>query len=233
MYLHPLIHTELIRQRERELSGPSNEVALQRQADHRSNKGQPFRRSRQAQTSPFDDLGPLVQAARAGDHGAWDLLVTRLTPVLRRVVRSYRLSDADVEDVIQTTWLAAFAHIERVRAPEAFGGWLTVTARRASLRVIQLSSREIVTDDEHLPQQATDSTPESALLDGEKHQAVRAAIDRLPDRQRRLVHTFVRHSGAPYADVATTLGMPIGSIGPTRERALARLRTDRQLIATI
>jgi RNA polymerase sigma factor (sigma-70 family) len=218
MYVHPEIRNHL---------APQREAVLRSQYSHRR------RRPRQTGSTPFDDLGPLVRAAQAGDEQAWELLLTRLTPRLRGVVRGYGLGPADVDDVVQATWASAFASIDRLRNPDAFGGWLVVTARHESLRVIKRSRREIAVDDEHLLDQVTDRTPESALLETEERDAVHAAIERLPDRQRIIVRALLRHSGASYVKIADNLGIPLGSIGPTRERALARLRTDGQLTTAI
>jgi RNA polymerase sigma factor (sigma-70 family) len=218
MYTHPEIHSRL---------------APQRQADLRREFGHGRRRPRRAPDSPFDGLGPLVRAAQAGDDRSWELLVARLTPPLRRIVRAYGLSPADVDDVVQASWMTAFMHIGRLRNADAFGGWLTVTARRASLRLLDRGSREFATDNEHVLDQATYSTPESAVLEAEELEAVHAAVDRLPDRQRGIVRALLRHSGTSYDDIAVELDIPVGSIGPTRERAFARLRRDRRLVATI
>jgi len=217
MYTHPEIHSQLNRQRQAD---------VQRRL-------RPRHRRAQAPGAPLDDLGPLVEGAKAGDREAWDLLVTHFTPRLRSVVRGYRLSSADVDDVVQATWTAAYTHIGRLRMPEAFGGWLMVTARHAAFRALERNRHEIVIDDEHLPQEVTDRTPESDMLEAEERSAVHAAIERLPERQRLIVGTLVRQPATSYADLADQLGIPVGSIGPTRERALARLREDDELIATV
>ena len=81
MYAHPEIHSHLARQRQAGL-------------DRRPGSAQP------APDTPLD-LGPLVEAAKAGDCEAWELLVTHFTPKLRSVVRGYRLGDSDVDDVVQ------------------------------------------------------------------------------------------------------------------------------------
>jgi RNA polymerase sigma factor (sigma-70 family) len=206
MYTHPAIHSRL---------------AAQRQVDRN-------RRPRSAQRTPQAslDLGPLVEAAKAGDCRAWELLVTHFTPKLRSVVRGYRLSESDVDDVVQEAWTAALTHIACIRVPEAFGGWLLVTARRASLRVIERSRREVVVIDEHLPNDVTGRTPEGVLLEDEHRIAIRAAVERLPERQSMIVRALLLNSGTSYADLADRLRIPIGSIGPTRERALDRLRRE-------
>jgi len=196
-------------------------LARQHQADR-------DRRPRNAQRAPRAslDLGPLVEAAKAGDRLAWELLVTQFTPKLRSLVRGYRLTESDVDDVVQEAWTAALANIDCIRVPEAFGGWLLVTARRASLRVIERSRREIVVINEHLPHDVSGRTPESAVLEDEDRIAVKTAVERLTRRQSVIVRALLLNSDTSYADLADTLGIPLGSIGPTRERALARLRRE-------
>jgi RNA polymerase sigma factor (sigma-70 family) len=206
MYAHPEIHGHLARQRQVDL----------------------VRRPRGAQRAPQAslELGPLVVAAKAGDRRSWELLVTHFTPKLRSLGRGYRLREADVDDIVQETWTAALTHIDRIRVPDAFGGWLLVTARRASLRVIERNRREVVAIDEHVPTGVTARTPDSALLEHEDRIAVNTAVERLPERQSMIVRALLLDSGTSYADLADRLRIPLGSIGPTRERALARLRRE-------
>ena len=91
-------------------------------------------------------IGTLARDAAAGDQHAWAELVDRLDGVLRKVARSYRLSAADVDDVVQTTWLRALEHIGQLHVPETIAGWLIVIARREAMRMLQRGVREIVTD---------------------------------------------------------------------------------------
>src|SRR5215472_5487151 len=75
-----------------------------------------------------EPLASIVRAAAQGDERAWEALHARFTPVLRAAARVLRLSPADVDDVVQQTWLAAVTHIHTLRQPEAIGAWLLVTA---------------------------------------------------------------------------------------------------------
>jgi DNA-directed RNA polymerase specialized sigma24 family protein len=92
-------------------------------------------------------LGEIVDAARAGDEHAWTALVRRMEPRLRRVVRRFGLSSAQTDDVLQIAWLRLFENLGALRASDAVGAWLTVTARREALLMLQGRVREIVTDD--------------------------------------------------------------------------------------
>src|SRR4051812_30994918 len=81
------------------------------------------------------ELGERVRDAASGDGDAWRELVARFTPAIEATARGFRLNTADVEDVTQATWLAAYTHIHQLRQPEAIGGWLLVTARREAIRI--------------------------------------------------------------------------------------------------
>jgi RNA polymerase sigma factor (sigma-70 family) len=178
-------------------------------------------------------LARLVRRAAQGESRAWDELIVRFNPRLRAAARGFRLSAADVEDVVQTTWLAAFTHIDRIEKPEAIAGWLLVTARRAALRTLQRTAREVVTDEPPAPREPEPDSPATALIEAERRDAVRSAVRRLPDRQRPLVDALLTPAGTSYVAVSQRLGMPLGSIGPTRGRVIARLRRDPELAAVM
>jgi RNA polymerase sigma factor (sigma-70 family) len=175
------------------------------------------------------DLATLVDAARAGDDAAWRCLVTRFERRLRDVVRSYRLSAADVEDVLQTTWLRLFSHIGEIREPAAIGGWLATTARRECLRLLQGPVREQLTDDPELGEQREQEGPETELLAAERHAVLNRALETLPERHRRLMAMLASDTAPDYQHISQTLAMPIGSIGPIRARSLARLLRHPEL----
>lgn len=169
-----------------------------------------------------------VRAAAAGDERAWEVLVTRYTPMLRAVARGFKLSNADVDDVVQATWLAAIRGLGAIKNADAVGAWLAVVARRESLRTLQTGVGEYLTACPPTTTEADDST-ETIVLAQERCDALRAAVSNLPRRQRVLVAALLDAPYASYAELSRRLGMPVGSIGPTRERALARLANDPAL----
>jgi len=175
----------------------------------------------------------LARAAVAGDQRAWDALVRRLDPLVRGVVRAYRLNAADAEDVVQTTWLHACRHLPKLREPAAFPKWLTVTARREALRALQRGGREILLEDPQPVREDAPDTVEQQVIERAQHDAVHSAVARLPRRQRSLLGAMLRRPGVTYDELSQELGMPMGSIGPTRERALRRLRDDSTLLLAV
>jgi RNA polymerase sigma factor (sigma-70 family) len=172
-------------------------------------------------------LTPLVTAAAHGDERAWHELVDRFTPTLRRAVGAYRLTGPEAEDVMQTTWLALVESIHTLRDAEALPGWLATTARRQSLRARNSGGREVPLAD--LPEEQVPDSAQSAAVAAERADALRAALRRLPARQRALLELLVDKAEPSYVEAARHLGLPRGSIGPTRARALARLRADGRL----
>ena len=179
------------------------------------------------------NLSATVGAATLGDEHAWNELVRQFTPVLRRVVKGYRLAPHEIDDVVQASWLSLFGSLHRLRDPEAVGGWLVTTARRHALRACQREVQEVLVEAPILEDCAARDCVESAVLDAERDATLHAALRRLPGRQRVLLETLLADPGRSYAEVSHTLDMPVGSIGPTRERGLNRLRRDRRLASVV
>jgi RNA polymerase sigma factor (sigma-70 family) len=166
----------------------------------------------------------LVRAARANDAHAWNTLVARYSPVINRVVAGFRLPEAEAADVVQATWLCAIEKLESLREPQSFGGWLKTIARRECLHTYHRMGRETPFEPNVLDVAAECPGPECVVIASETHRAVASAVSQLPDRGRRLI-TMLHHSPElGYRGIAQTLAMPVGSIGPTRQRALHWLR---------
>lgn len=174
----------------------------------------------------------LVRAAANGDERAWHALVTEFTPVLRRVAGAFRLEAHLVEDVVQATWIRLLVSIQAIAEPAAVPGWLVTTTRREAIRALRGAGRELLCD--KLPTAHDPAAPaEEQLLRAERHDALHAAVRRLPARQRSLAEALLSDAAPDYAGLARGLGMPIGSIGPIRARFLARLRRDPQLLRAV
>jgi RNA polymerase sigma factor (sigma-70 family) len=173
------------------------------------------------------DLAALVRAGSEGDSVAIGHLVARFDRMLRSIVRSYRLSSWDTDDVIQATWLQFMQHGRDLREPAAVSGWLATTARRQSLRMLQRHVREVLTDDPALGESGELAEPERELLATERRELLRGALSELPDRPRALMRVLVAQPELSYEEIGRRLDMPVGSIGPTRARSLDRLaRSD-------
>ena len=171
-------------------------------------------------------LTVLVPAAAGGDQESWDAIVERFSRLLWSVGRSFRLSDDDAADVVQTTWLKLLENLGRIQDPEALPGWLATTARREAIRVAQRRGRDIPVRDDDLGVGLAD--PEAteldlALLEDERDVALWSGFTQLSERCQRLLRVLMACDRPVYQEVALAFGMPIGSIGPTRMRCLHRL----------
>lgn len=163
---------------------------------------------------------------RAGETRAMDDLVRLMTPVLWHVVRAYGLERMLAEDVVQVTWLTLVRRYQSVHDPRAVAGWLTTCARREAWRVARASQRLRPTEDEDLePMLAPDESAESRAEHRDRDRRLWGAVEALDERCRRLLRVVAFEDRPDYARIASDLSMPIGSIGPTRQRCLGKLRT--------
>jgi RNA polymerase sigma factor (sigma-70 family) len=167
----------------------------------------------------------LFSAFRGGDDTRMGELVALLTPILWHTVRAQRLDRESAEDVLQTTWLALVRNAESITDPQAVLQWLIVSARREAWRVVKredrVEPREFEADE--LVSPARD-LPEELVLRSDGEGRLWQHIAELPERCRALLRVIAFADRPDYAAVAKSLGMPVGSIGPTRGRCLAKLR---------
>jgi RNA polymerase sigma factor (sigma-70 family) len=165
----------------------------------------------------------LMERAGQGDQPAWGHLVDRYDPLVRSVARSFRLQAADVQDIAQTTWLRLVQNLQTIRDPERLAGWLAVTASRESLSVLRkASTHDLSPVMEETPDAAVDL--ETRAVNRAAAQDLWAAVADLSPRQQSLLVALFREEMDSYSDVAEKCSMPIGSIGPTRARALSQLQ---------
>jgi RNA polymerase sigma factor (sigma-70 family) len=169
-------------------------------------------------------VSDLVQTATDGDRAAWAEIVARYGDLVRATVAGFRLQQADAADATQNTWLRAVERIGTVRDPERLGGWLATTAARECLGVLRRARRELPVEAFVEQVASTAPSPETRVLCAERNRAVDVAVAGLPARRRQLVEAIFRGHDNDYAQVSQQTGMPVGSIGPTRGRALVELR---------
>jgi RNA polymerase sigma factor (sigma-70 family) len=171
-------------------------------------------------------------AWRGGDRAALEHLVHALTPMLWHTVRAYRLDEVAAEDVIQATWLTFVRRGETITDPQAVVRWLTVTARRQAWQALRAAQRMQPQDDAILDLRADPAPPvEDQVATAQRDAALWAAVRQLSERCQRLLRVIAFSDRPDYAELSTEMGMPLGSIGPTRGRCLDKLRallgTDR------
>lgn len=175
----------------------------------------------------------LVRACARGDARAWETLVRRYQRLIYTIPRRARLDEQDAADVFQTVFQRLYEHLGRIAQPERLQAWLVTTARRETLRRLREGRRAAAlpaADDRGEPPPADDPAdpdplPDELLQRLQEHQQLRMALERLGEPCRTLLTLLYGEEDAvPYAQIASRLQMPAGSIGPTRARCLAKLR---------
>ena len=169
------------------------------------------------------DVELLLRRVIDGDQRAWDELVGRFGGLVWSIARGYRLG-ASTDDVVQTVWLRLAEHCARIREPDRLAAWLASTTRNEALRVATRERRSVTVAD--LPDRSDTSrtTTEESVTDGDTLGHVLHGFALLPDKDRELLRLLCTVPPLDYATIADILDRPIGSIGPSRERALAKLR---------
>jgi RNA polymerase sigma factor (sigma-70 family) len=172
--------------------------------------------------------GALFAAYQAGDEAKMADLVSALTPILWHTVRAQNVDQATAEDVLQTTWLALVRAAAGIAEPKAVLQWLLVTAKRESWRMVKADRRVEPQDFEDTVDTMTafEPSPEASVLDAVGNDRLWSHVGQLPERCRELLRVIAFADRPDYASIAAALDMPIGSIGPTRGRCLAKLRAQ-------
>jgi RNA polymerase sigma factor (sigma-70 family) len=160
----------------------------------------------------------LLAAAADGDQSAWDELESRFGPRMWAVARACGLSPADAADAVQGSWLRLLQNLRSIRDPSAVGGWLTTTVRREALLLLRkerpgVSSFEVVEDPD----------PAAAVLEADGRRLLWTMVSTLQEPCRTLLQLVANDLGNQ--QVASRLGLPTGSVGPTKARCLEKLRT--------
>jgi RNA polymerase sigma factor (sigma-70 family) len=169
----------------------------------------------------------LVKEAARGNQEAWDALVETFAPTVWAIIRGHRLCPADAADAFQTTWFQLLAHLDSIDQPERIGAWLASTARHDCLRLLRLGGGHAPGDSQDLSEVTDSDDSVSADRDAvapPKSRVVNQLIEQLSVRSQILLRLLAAESPLSYRDISEALSMPIGSIGPTRARALERLR---------
>lgn len=180
------------------------------------------------------DLTKLVAGARAGREMSWHEIVNRFRDHLERVARAHGLDRSAAADAVQQTWLNAVANIDFLQDPQALGGWLRSILHRECLKTLRLRRRETphldgtdLSENTRIVMMYTEPrSPEDETLRVERQMLMQRARQRLSRRDQDLLALLMIEPRLPYTEIAHRLGIPLGSIGPTRARCFARMRHE-------
>jgi RNA polymerase sigma factor (sigma-70 family) len=165
----------------------------------------------------------LIQSCLAGDQLAWEELVDRYGRLVYAIPRRMGFSAADADDVFQDVFATLVRSLGSLRDQTRLAAWLITTTRRecwrrgkAEARVREIDLAETLED--------RGSAPVEDIVRWEREQGLRQAMRRLDERCRSLLTALFLDPATPgYEMIAARLGMPIGSIGPTRARCFRKL----------
>ena len=170
----------------------------------------------------------LVLACRRGDQLAWEKLIRRYQRLIYAIPLRAGLDEDQAAEIFQDVFTTFFQKLNDIEEPEKLQAWLVTTARRKTWRTIARSQTRTREDTEAATGAAAvrDETPlpDEQLLILEEQHRIRTAVSMLDERCQKLVQMlFYDAQPSSYADIAAALGIPEGSIGPTRARCLGKL----------
>lgn len=168
-----------------------------------------------------DSAATAFAAYQEGQRDQMRVLVELVTPPLWAVARSAGLTAAEAEDVLQDTWVALVRNASTVREPQAVFGWLLTTTRRAAWRAARRAPGDELDSETVSP----DSPPDAVVEEIDRDSRLWRHVAALSPRCQALLRVVAYATRPDYAAISAALGMPVGSIGPTRGRCLAALRT--------
>lgn len=172
------------------------------------------------------EVAGTVREAIAGSQDAWDALVERFSGLVWSIARAQLPDASDASDVSQTVWLRLAEHIGELRDPEKIGAWLAATTRNEAMRVQKRRQYQVPVSHQRLLRvpEVNPRQPDAAVVAAEESAALWKAFSSLGEACQTLLRMLISDPAPSYAVVSEALGLPIGSIGPTRSRCLSHLR---------
>jgi RNA polymerase sigma factor (sigma-70 family) len=172
----------------------------------------------------------LIQRCRRGSVGAWHQVLNRYERLVFSIPLRYGLSWDDAADVAQLTFAALVENMDKLADNSRLGAWLSTVARRNTWRKLERNRREMPS--EHLEGTflaenavALGKSDADSIEHWELSDWLDTGLSQLGESCRKLLTAlYFQPELASYAEVAEHLGMPLGSVGPTRARCLKRLK---------
>jgi RNA polymerase sigma factor (sigma-70 family) len=179
------------------------------------------------------DDASLVARCLNHETAAWQTLVDRYERLVYAILRRMEIDEHTGADVFQTVFSRLFEHLSRIDDPTRLQAWIVTTTKREGLLQRERARRNVSLtpvdgEDEEWIVDIEDEAaqPDEALEKLQLANMVRNAVESMDDRCRELLTLLYRDDDSvPYDEIAERLGIPLGSIGPTRARCLAKLRS--------
>lgn len=167
-----------------------------------------------------------LNRVRRGDERGWHALVELLGPIALNAARRTRVSQEDMEDAVQRTFVSLYQNRDRIQNAQTLPRWVAVTASRHALNLIRTRKDSVSVEASNLDQLIADTelAADAIAVKAVEHGLVHQGLDRLDERCGNLLRALFYSESCDYRNLAEELGIPMGSIGPTRARCLDKLR---------
>jgi RNA polymerase sigma factor (sigma-70 family) len=173
----------------------------------------------------------LLLSCRRGDESSWQALVDRYQRLIYAIPRRAGLNEDDAREVFQEVFVTLFQKMNEINEPDRLHAWLVTTARRKTWRLLSKERVRHSTKmgdedggDEVLAVVDNSPLPDETIVRLEEQHRIRTALGNLDPRCRQLLTMlYYQAEPLPYSAIASALGTPEGSIGPTRARCLKKL----------
>jgi RNA polymerase sigma factor (sigma-70 family) len=173
--------------------------------------------------TPVPDQVPdrsLLEGCRGGHDAAWREVLDRYERLVWSIPLQHGLSRADAADVTQAVFAALLRSLDVITADAALASWLTTVAQRETWHHLRRARREAAVAEQ--PEAVDHSAADERV---ERMQWLVQGLAELRPRCRELLTELYLSGHEPsYAELSARLGIPIGSIGPTRARCLEHLQ---------
>ena len=180
-----------------------------------------------------EEVAALVQRHFDGDSKALAELISIFQSLVKAAARRVLRCATDVDDAVQDTWLNFVRFGDRIADPERVGAWLWTVALNSARRIQRRQNRCIVADNvADLADAMADEIPDPdhALQRCERVSVVRRAAADMRETDRRVLSLMMDERAYDYRQISTISGRPIGSLGPTRDRIIRKLRTNPEIL---
>jgi RNA polymerase sigma factor (sigma-70 family) len=172
----------------------------------------------------------LIRRCQQGNEGAWQQVLNKYERLVYSIPLRYGLSREEAADIAQNTFTILIESLDTLSEDSRLGAWLATVTRRHTWRLLERNRREVASEG----LDGADLVERAVLLgksnaDSVEHWELTEFLDtglsQIGEPCRRLLLAlYFEPEPSSYAEVGARLGMPIGSIGPTRARCLKRLR---------
>jgi RNA polymerase sigma factor (sigma-70 family) len=173
----------------------------------------------------WSDDTKLVKACLHGEEDAWETLLAKYKNLIFSIPIKYGFSPEEAADIFQSVCLDLVYELDSLREPRALAGWLIRITCNKCYHFQKTKQRNVRNNGSLEPSIASEEVLENRLEDLQREQALRTAIHSLSPQCRKLIQMLFFESPArPYEEIARSLTMAKGSIGPIRSRCLDYLR---------